>query len=368
MKLLIIAGPYEADRIRKAAVVAGFETVAVEPGESLSGWITATRPELIVMAPQMVHADPATALSKVRMVPRGRVPIFLVGDAADEERMTGLAEGFFVRPVSAEALLDRARAILAHASAGSGPRRPRTVEGLGPVVPSGGDSAPSETTLMGVGGNFAPPPRPGTTTPGPAAPRSFTPAFGRPASGLRPLVSAPAAASTTVVGTARPGGDATLLLAQLSAGIDEIFEAELGHVLAAAPKAATGSPAPVETAAPAEAASEAMSELRREDTAPGGDAARSAPASVDRRRRLLAQHALVEEGDYFQILELPTGATGEDVRRAHGRLRAELDTPADEALARELSDHIEAIRAVLDEAARVLGDQRLRTRYAVGIG
>ena len=44
MKLLIIAGPYEADRIRKAALSAGFETVAVEPGESLSGWITASRP------------------------------------------------------------------------------------------------------------------------------------------------------------------------------------------------------------------------------------------------------------------------------------------------------------------------------------
>jgi hypothetical protein len=171
-----------------------------------------------------------------------------------------------------------------------------------------------------------------------------------------------------VVGTARPGGDATLLLAQLGAGIDDIFEAELGHVLAAAPKAATGSPAPVETATPGDPASEAMIELRREDTAPGGDAARGAPAFVDRRRRLLAQHALVEEGDYFQILELPTGATGEEVRRAHGRLRTELDTPADEALARELSGHIEAIRAVLDEAARVLGDERLRTRYAVGIG
>ena len=67
MKLLIIAGPYEADRIRKAAVSAGFEAVAVEPGESLSGWITASRPEVIVMAPQMVHPDPAQALAKVRV-------------------------------------------------------------------------------------------------------------------------------------------------------------------------------------------------------------------------------------------------------------------------------------------------------------
>src|SRR6185436_12363830 len=109
MKLLIIAGPYEADRLRKAAVSAGFEAVAVEPGESLSGWITASRPTLIVMAPQMVHADPVQALAKVRSVPRGRVPIFLVGDGADEPRMAGLADGFFIRPVAPDELLARAR-------------------------------------------------------------------------------------------------------------------------------------------------------------------------------------------------------------------------------------------------------------------
>src|SRR6476620_2295058 len=107
MKLLIIAGPYEADRLRKAAVSAGFEAVAVEPGERLSGRITASRPALIVMAPHMVHADPAQALAKVRSVPRGRVPICLVGDGADEARLTGLADGCCIRPVSPDELLAR---------------------------------------------------------------------------------------------------------------------------------------------------------------------------------------------------------------------------------------------------------------------
>src|SRR6188768_3492425 len=120
MKLLIIAGPYEADRIRKTAVAAGFETVAVEPGESLSGWITASRPTLIVMAPQMVHPDPVQALAKVRSVPRGRVPLFLVGDATDEPRLAGLADGFFVRPVSPDALMERARAVLSEAAQAGG--------------------------------------------------------------------------------------------------------------------------------------------------------------------------------------------------------------------------------------------------------
>ena len=128
MKLLIIAGPYEADRLRKAAVSAGFEAVAVEPGESLSGWITASRPALIVMAPQMVHPDPAQALAKVRSVPRGRVPIFLVGDGADEARLAGLADGFFIRPVSPDALLERARDVLTAAMQGGGNGARRRVE------------------------------------------------------------------------------------------------------------------------------------------------------------------------------------------------------------------------------------------------
>jgi DNA-binding response OmpR family regulator len=135
MKILIIAGPYEADRLRKAAASAGFEAVAVEPGESLSGWITASRPELIVMAPQMVHPDPVQALAKVRSVPRGRVPILLVGDAADEARLTGIADGFFIRPVSPDELMERARLVLNASAkdAGNGaPRRART--GEGPVV------------------------------------------------------------------------------------------------------------------------------------------------------------------------------------------------------------------------------------------
>ena len=120
MKLLIIAGPYEADRIRRAVVSAGFEAVAVEPGESLSGWITASRPDLIVLAPQIVNADPEVALAKVRAVPRGRVPTFLVGEPEDEARMKDLADGFLVRPLSTTELVERVRARLGAAPSGTG--------------------------------------------------------------------------------------------------------------------------------------------------------------------------------------------------------------------------------------------------------
>jgi hypothetical protein len=113
VKLLIVTGPYEADRVRRAAVTAGLEAVVVEPGESLSAWITATRPNLIILAPQVVGPVPEAAIAKVRSVPRGRVPIILIGDAEDEARFRPLADDFFARPIAADELLARARAIVA---------------------------------------------------------------------------------------------------------------------------------------------------------------------------------------------------------------------------------------------------------------
>ena len=117
---------------------AGVEAVAVEPGESLSGWITATRPEVIILAPQVINPDPAVALSKIRAVPRGRVPILLVGDAADEVTLRPLADGFFVRPISPDDLIAQARAAMgavprALDDGGSGPQR----TGSGPITNPG---------------------------------------------------------------------------------------------------------------------------------------------------------------------------------------------------------------------------------------
>ena len=93
MKLLIIAGLYEADRIRKAAAGASFEAVTIEPGQSLSVWITAIRPDALIVVPQAVDPDPALVLAKVRAIPRGQVPVFLV-ESPREARLRPLADGF----------------------------------------------------------------------------------------------------------------------------------------------------------------------------------------------------------------------------------------------------------------------------------
>ena len=324
MKLLIIAGPYEADRLRKAAVSAGFEAVAVEPGESLSGWITASRPALIVMAPQMVHPDPTQALARVRSVPRGRVPIFFVGDAADEPRMNGVADGFFVRPVSPDELLDRARAVLTASGSDGGNgarRRPKTADGLGPMTNAGQEFTKGGRTPQGG------------------------PHLGRPAVGLKPLRANPLA-SAPKAPPSRPPSDANALLAELGASIDDLFEADLSDALAIAPRVITASDGDHEF-----------------DDIPTDDR-RQRPAAEDRRAALLARYALVEEGDYFEILGVSRDATADDVQRAHDRIARELDPGAvGPVLAGELGAKLDAMREVLGEALRVLGDKDLRPRY-----
>ena len=323
MKLLIIAGPYEADRIRKAAVAGGFEAVAVEPGESLSGWITASRPEVIVMAPQMVHPDPAMALAKVRAVPRGRVPIFFVGDSADEPRMAGLADGFFVRPISPEELVDRARALLTEEKdKGNGARRrPRTAEGLGPLPQT--QTAPDQSGPIAV----------------------------RPVAGLKPLRASPAPTAPKPHGT-HAGPDATMLLAELTSGIDALLDAELSSVIADA------EPMPAADASEREFTDHEVTANQRP----------SAPAPAD-RATLMARAALVDEGDYFEVLGVGRDATAAELQDAHERIARELAPEAiDAALSAELGDRLDAMREVVAEALRVLMNDRLRSRYLAHLG
>jgi CheY-like chemotaxis protein len=325
MKLLIIAGPYEADRLRKAAVSAGFEAVAVEPGESLSGWITASRPALIVMAPQMVHPDPAQALAKVRSVPRGRVPIFFVGDGADEPRLTGIADGFFVRPVSPDELMERARAVLSAAGSAGGNgagRRPRTAEGVGAPSPAVQEFSQGSRT-----------PRGGPHT-------------GRPAVGLKPLKARAVGGAPRVAPAPPTAGDATTLLAKLSAGIDDLFDADLSRALESAPRNAT-----------------APEGEREFDDIPTDD--RRQRSAADRRAAVRARYALVQEGDYFEILGIARDANDAEVQLAHDRISRELSPEEIEpALAAELGDKIDVIRDVVGEALRVLADKALRPRYS----
>ena len=74
---------------------------------------------------------------------------------------------------------------------------------------------------------------------------------------------------------------------------------------------------------------------------------------------MLARYALVEEGDYFEILGIARDASTDEVQRAHDRIARELSAEAIEpALAAELGEKLDAIREVVGEALRVLADER----------
>jgi hypothetical protein len=374
MKLLIIAGPYEADRIRKASLAAGFETVAVEPGESLSGWITASRPELIVMAPQIVHADPALALAKVRAVPRGRVPIFLVGDEADEARMRDLADGFFVRPVAPALLLERARAIVSPGrGAGTGSRRgsdplERTEMGLGPLP-----AIPSTAPAPGSGGINAD----NEFSRGGRTPKSG-PHGGRPT--LKPLVASAGAASSART-------DSNAFMAELDAGIDALFDAELTAAVSTPVETAEtarpqkSGPIVASGQVPVRPPTKAAARTERPPAPPAKPdfedettkkvqasllgAALQAGSAERMRARVLERYAPVEHGDYFAVLGVSRDAGPDELRRAHASLVQEIAPDVvGPQLADELTAQIDALRLVAAEALRVLSDDRLRPRYA----
>ena len=82
------------------------------------------------------------------------------------------------------------------------------------------------------------------------------------------------------------------------------------------------------------------------------------------RAKIQARRALVDEGDYFALLGVPRAATGYDIRRSYVELRRQFD-PA-EALRQstlDLSEDLDTILEVLDEAYEILRDQQRRERY-----
>lgn len=82
------------------------------------------------------------------------------------------------------------------------------------------------------------------------------------------------------------------------------------------------------------------------------------------RERVRARWQLVTEADYFALLGVRRDATGFEIRRAYQAARRDFAAdcfPAD--LRRELSRELEDIASVLDEAFRVLRDDRLRLTY-----
>jgi hypothetical protein len=86
------------------------------------------------------------------------------------------------------------------------------------------------------------------------------------------------------------------------------------------------------------------------------------------RERVRARWQLVTEADYFALLGVRRDATGFEIRRAYQSARRDFAPdgfPGD--LRRELARELEEIGTVLDEAFRVLRDDRLRQTYLANL-
>jgi hypothetical protein len=94
---------------------------------------------------------------------------------------------------------------------------------------------------------------------------------------------------------------------------------------------------------------------------------READRTVE-KERVLAKRAQVEEGDYFAVLGLARDATPHEIARAFERLKREFAPERfAESVRGELRDALAEIGEVLDEARRVLGDERVRDAYRAAL-
>lgn len=86
------------------------------------------------------------------------------------------------------------------------------------------------------------------------------------------------------------------------------------------------------------------------------------------RERVRARWRLVTDADYFALLGVRRDATTFEIRRAYQSARRDFATdgfPSD--LRRELAQELDDIASVLDEAFRVLRDDRLRLTYLANL-
>ncbi len=103
----------------------------------------------------------------------------------------------------------------------------------------------------------------------------------------------------------------------------------------------------------------------RVEAAPAASPALTHEAALAARTELLALAALAEDADYFTVLGVPRDAAPRELRAAYElRARTVRALPLAALGLDALEPAREAVLAALDDALDVLGDARLRTRYA----
>lgn len=91
-------------------------------------------------------------------------------------------------------------------------------------------------------------------------------------------------------------------------------------------------------------------------------------ARPDAEQRIATMLELARESDYFAVLGVTPEATSDQVRTAFGCLAAAFEPSSlDPKLAQRYASELAEVEAVLEEAYRVLIDDRLRTAYRANL-
>ena len=391
-RLLVVANPYESAMIRRAAEYAGVHVSEAE-ADDVDAALRETEPDVVVVAAALAHGEGVSVIGRLSAARgRGLRPrLIAVGGegtpvrSVEDARRLG-ADEFLPRPVDLEGLVARVMR-----AAGRRVTGPMPLVDLRSVVAArveadlsgalddalGAVSEPRvglRTTLPMP--TVAPPapaggPSPRTTLPLP--PPSPAPTGGpSPRTTLRMPTTAPAAAPPGAAPT-RDTLQMAVVAPERAADVAPPGAAPVRDTLrmtvvpGAAPDGAPPDAAPVrDTVQMTMVVPEAAP-----DGAPPGEVPPTATPRVlapveaaALRARVEALLPLVDEGDYFAVLGLPRDATVADVQRAWRAARQELEPSVVEpALGEGLRESVAALRRVLDEALRVLSDDRVRDEY-----
>jgi hypothetical protein len=133
LKLVIVSGPYEGERLRRAAAAAGLETEVADTPDALVS-DPAAPPDAVLVTTSLVAPAQAGTLEALRARFGQQVALMVLGDpeAAAAARASDL---FFPRPTGAEDLMEKIRFFLG-SGRGSPPRPGRAASaGLQPLRP-----------------------------------------------------------------------------------------------------------------------------------------------------------------------------------------------------------------------------------------
>jgi ActR/RegA family two-component response regulator len=355
-RLLVVANPYESAMIRRAAEYAG---VVVREGEAedVEAVMRESDPDVVVVAAALAHGEGVSVIGRVRAARGGstRPKLIAVGGEGtpvrtmDDARRLG-ADDFLPRPVDLEGLVARIMR--------AGGRRvtgPMAVVDFRKVV-----AARVEADLSGTLDDVL-----GTVT--------------EPAASARTTLPMPTVAPPLPPGA--PSSRTTLVMPPTERAATPPVRTTLTMPAAPEPRDTiqmqTVAMPPEVLPEPAAPPAPPVRDTIQMATVPGPEP-EPAPTSAARvltateaaalRARVEALLPLVKEGDYFAVLGLSRDATAADVERAWRAARTDLEPAvAEPAVGEGLRDSLAAVRRVLDEAHRVLHDDRTRGEYRAHI-